>query len=226
MLSAHARPAMRTAAALAGLLAAALATPRSATAQSELDSYIQGQMTASHVPGLAACLINGDHVIWAKGYGWANIEEQRPVTPDTLFKQGSVAKTLTATALMQLCERGLLALDDDINAYLSFPVHNPNVPAAPITFRQLLTHTSSIRDNWSVMYALLTFGDPRVPLAEFMQQYFTPGGRYYNPTENFSATSPGQASGRQRHSPDCWARWRRHSRRQRNPRSMPTSGGR
>ncbi len=61
----------------------------------------------------------------------------------------SISKTITATAVMQLWEQGLFELDDDVNDYLPFNVRNPNHPDVPITFRMLLTHTSSI-NGWTI----------------------------------------------------------------------------
>ena len=68
-----------------------------------------------------------------------------------MFILSSVSKTVTATALMQLYERGLFELNDDIDAYLPFEVNHPNYPSASISFKMLLTHTSGIKDNWGVM---------------------------------------------------------------------------
>ncbi len=137
----------------------------------------------------------------------ADIEQQVPVTPDTLFMIASVSKTIVATALMQLYEQEELRLDDDINQYLPFKVAVPAAPTAPITFRQLLTHTSSIKDNTkyincpgscpygSSLGAYVTRGaDSPISLADFTEGYLTPGGAYYDRTANFKPNRPGTAS--------------------------------
>jgi CubicO group peptidase (beta-lactamase class C family) len=62
----------------------------------------------------------------------------------------SISKTVIATAVMQGVERALFGLDDDVNDILPFPVRTPEHPRRVITVRQLLTHTSSIRDRWPV----------------------------------------------------------------------------
>jgi CubicO group peptidase (beta-lactamase class C family) len=62
------------------------------------------------------------------------------MTDQTIQNIGSISKTITATAVMQLWERGKFKLDDDVNKYLPFQVRNPHFPDDPITFRQLLTH--------------------------------------------------------------------------------------
>src|SRR5262249_17019716 len=67
--------------------------------------------------------------------------------PDTLFMLASISKTVTAVALMQLYEQGRFGLDDPIDTNLGRLVRNPNFPSVPITYRMLLSHTSSIEDG-------------------------------------------------------------------------------
>jgi CubicO group peptidase (beta-lactamase class C family) len=100
-----------------------------------LDEFISSQMAKCRAPGLAACIVKGGEVLWSKGYGWANLSEQVPMTPDTIMNIGSISKTVTATAVMQLHESGKFGLDDDVSEYLSFPIRNPRYPDVPITFR-------------------------------------------------------------------------------------------
>ena len=158
---------------------------------SELDQFIRARMEAAHLPGLAACVVGDGRVVWANGYGWANVEKQVAVTPDTLFMLASVSKTITSVALMQLYDDGLFGLDDDVDDYLPFSTRNPRHPATPITPRMLLTHTSSLADNWDVIEPLYTPGDSPIPLGDFCAGYVTPGGEYYT-AENFHARPPGQ----------------------------------
>lgn len=156
-----------------------------------LDEFITSMMETSHLPGLAACIVKNNGIAWSKGYGWANIEQRIPMTPDTLMNIGSISKTITATAIMQLWEEGKFQLDDDINNHLPFAVKNPFHPNEPITFRQLLTHTSSIHDGpaYEESYSC---GDPKIPLRTWVEEYLTPGGVYYNREENFHDWKPGE----------------------------------
>ncbi len=85
-------------------------------------------------------------VALARGYGVADLASRRPVTADTVFPLASVTKTVTATAVMQLVEQGRLQLDEAVAPHLGFPLANRRHPAAPITVRQLLTHTSGLSD--------------------------------------------------------------------------------
>ena len=93
-----------------------------------LDSLILAKMNQYHFPGLAACIVKDDQIFWKGNYGYANIAENKLVNDSTLFYIASVSKPFTGTAIMQLWEKGLLELDDDINNYLPFEVRNPKYP--------------------------------------------------------------------------------------------------
>jgi CubicO group peptidase (beta-lactamase class C family) len=104
---------------------------------------------------------------------------------------GSVTKTLTGVALMRAVQAGKLDLDADIDAYLPFAVSNPAFPEAPITLRQLATHTSGITDRWEAYERAYHYGgDAPQALGEFLRDYFVPGGAQYSP-DNFVASAPG-----------------------------------
>ena len=157
----------------------------------DLDSFIDSTMVAEHIPGLTACAIYDGDIIWSENYGFANIADQIAPTDTTLFYMASISKTVVGVALMQLWEDGLFSLDDDINQYLPWAVHNPNYPDSPITFRMLITHTSGIIDNWGVLGPLYTYGgDSPIPLDSFLEDYLVPGGSYYHMT-NFGDYVPG-----------------------------------
>ena len=156
-----------------------------------LDSLIRSEMTAYHIPGLAACAVRGSELAWHGEYGFARLEDSVRVVDTTVFDLASVSKTATATALMQLCERGAFGLDDDINASLPFPVRHPNYPSTAITFRMLLTHTSGIADYWPTFEALQRQGDPDVGLRRFVEGYLVPGGEFYDSVNNFCPWPPG-----------------------------------
>jgi CubicO group peptidase (beta-lactamase class C family) len=86
---------------------------------------------------MAAGIVVGDELVWAKGYG-----DQPDLS--TVYMIGSIDKTFITTAMLQLWEQGLLDLDDDINAYLPFSVRHPRYPDLPITIWMLLTHSSGL----------------------------------------------------------------------------------
>jgi len=158
--------------------------------QSDLDAFITEIMKANHVPGLSACIVKGDKLVWAKQYGWADVENKIPMTEDTIQNIGSISKTITATAIMQLWEKGKFKLDDDVNAYLPFKVRNPAFPDDPITFRQLLTHKSSIKDGKAYGKSYVC-GDPTISLKDWIDGYFLPEEKYYDAVDNFHTWKPG-----------------------------------
>jgi D-alanyl-D-alanine carboxypeptidase len=110
-----------------------------------LDLWIEEQRAYYQIPGLAIGIVHGQELIWSKGYGVEDLESQDPVTPATLFRLGSVSKLFTATAILQLRDRGKLQLDDPVVEHLPwFELEDAFEDAPPITIRQLLTHTAGL----------------------------------------------------------------------------------
>ncbi len=159
----------------------------------ELDAFIKKEMEEAKIPGLAAAIVASGKVAWTAGYGYANVEAQRPVTPDIAFSLGSTSKIVLAVALMQVWEKGKLLLDGNINDMLPFTVDNPHVAGEIITPRQLATHTSSIIDNEPVREASYSFtGDSPIALGDFLKGYLVAGGQWYDANKNYVAVPPGQ----------------------------------
>jgi len=154
---------------------------------SYLDSIFELKMETYHIPGLAACIVKNGAIHWIGTYGWADMETSTLMDTSILFQLASTSKTITLTALMQLWENKFFNLDDDINDYLPWQVRNPGFPSDAITFRQLCTHTSSIKDNWSVMPYFWGIDSP-IPLDEYLFDYLNPAGSYYNQYQNFYFT--------------------------------------
>jgi CubicO group peptidase (beta-lactamase class C family) len=98
-------------------------------------------------PGAAVSVIQGGKLVFEKGYGLANLEYDIPIKPDTIFHVASVSIQFTAMALVLLEQDHKLSIDDDIHKYL------PELPdyGHPITIRNLLQHTSGIRDQWQTL---------------------------------------------------------------------------
>jgi CubicO group peptidase (beta-lactamase class C family) len=147
-------------------------------------------MATYSIAGVAACVVKDDRMVWSNTYGFADLERQIPMNLDWVQNICSISKTFATTALMQLWEQGRFQLDDDVGDYMSFPVRNPSHPDVPITFRLLLTHQSSIRDGewYGRGYQC---GDPAVSLAEWIEGYLQPGGRFYDADENYQTWPPG-----------------------------------
>jgi CubicO group peptidase (beta-lactamase class C family) len=112
-----------------------------------LDELMAKDMEEYHIAGAAVSVVKDGKLFFAKGYGYADVEDNIPVDPEkTIFRVGSVGKTFTWTAVMQLVEQGKLDLDADVNTYLDFRI--PDTYPQPITLKHLMTHTSGIEDRW------------------------------------------------------------------------------
>jgi CubicO group peptidase (beta-lactamase class C family) len=160
----------------------------------EVDSFVADEMRRANIPGLALGVASHGVVRFVQGYGYADIERRRPVSTETMFHIASVTKTVTATAIMQLVADGKLKLDEPVSGYLDFPLSNPHHPDAPITFRQLLMHTSSISDAKYYEVEFRQRGrDSTLPLASFLKDYLVPDGRVYSKDTCFSKAVPGSA---------------------------------
>jgi len=110
-----------------------------------LEQHIDTFLQAEHVPGLALALVQGQEVIYARGFGTTSVEDGAlPITPETLFGIGSTTKPLTGTAILRLVERGLVELDTPVKHYL--PDLRLSDPAATeqVTLRMLLSHTAGL----------------------------------------------------------------------------------
>lgn len=154
-----------------------------------LDSLVVNYLKKYDTPGLSIKVFKGEKLYWSHNYGYLDLEKQLPMRSDAIMNIASISKTITTTAVLQLSEKGLLDLTKDINSYLDFSVRNPNFPDTPITIYQLLSHTSSIKDNnaYAMSYQC---GDPKVGLEHWIENYFRPTGAYYSKEENFYTWEP------------------------------------
>lgn len=124
--------------------------PQGPTDPAELETFLDGllatEMEENHIAGAAVSVVKDGKLFFAKGYGYADLEKRIPVNPEqTIFRIGSVGKTFTWTAVMQLVEQGKLDLDADVNTYLDFRI--PATYPQPITLKHLITHTSGFEDR-------------------------------------------------------------------------------
>lgn len=110
---------------------------------SAIDTYIEEQVHRLHIPGLSLAIIKGDQIVHTRGFGRARPNGETP-TPQTPFFIGSVTKSFTAMAIMQLVEAGKVELDAPVRRYLPwFRVADPEA-SAQMTVRHLLNHTSGL----------------------------------------------------------------------------------
>lgn len=122
-----------------------------------IDSLFNTAVASKEIPGAVAYILRDGKVVYQKAFGWRNIDHQTRLEENDIFRMASMTKGLTAVAVLQLCERGLLFLDDNISKYIP-EYNNPRVlinvlpdsgftsrqAKSEITIRQLLTHTSGI----------------------------------------------------------------------------------
>ncbi|NMM50879.1 serine hydrolase domain-containing protein [Marinigracilibium pacificum] len=161
--------------------------------KTKLDRYFSNKIEKLGIVGLQAAYLSKGQLKWKNSYGVKNYLDNNPVNDTTLFMIASSTKPITAIGIMKLYEEGVIDLDANINDYLPFEICNPNHPESKITIRMLLSHSSSIIDNWDVLTPLYTTeegGDSPVELHDFIREYFVKGEKYYDSVKNFSADPP------------------------------------
>jgi len=127
--------------------------PEVAVALTKLDTWLEQQLDYNRLPGMSIAIVYDQEIVWAKGYGYADLESKTPATPSTVYRLGSISKLFTATGIMLLRDQGKLRLDDPITEYLPwFRLANSFPDAPPITIRHLLTHTAGLPREADVPY--------------------------------------------------------------------------
>ncbi len=131
------------------LTASCVAQSASASAEkpeTRVDALFQ-KMDTTISPGCALSVIRDHRIIYERGYGMADLDHDIPITPTTVFHVASMSKQFTAAAILLLAQEGKLSLDDPVRKYI------PEVPdfGTPVTIRELLHHTSGLRDQWDLL---------------------------------------------------------------------------
>ncbi|MGH7945479.1 MAG: serine hydrolase domain-containing protein, partial [Opitutaceae bacterium] len=166
---------------LAVFAGAALATAQQSPApelSAKFTEYMEAQARVSGFTGAVLVARDGT-VLFARGYGMANLEHSIPNSPATKFRLGSITKQFTAAAILQLQEKGKLSVQDPVCKYV------PNCPAAwaPVTIHHLLTHTSGIPNFTSFpdyLKTMMIASPPEKSLERFRDKplEFTPGEKF------------------------------------------------
>ncbi|MHA1442081.1 MAG: serine hydrolase [Candidatus Heimdallarchaeota archaeon] len=132
-----------------------------------MEKMILTLMQQSKIPGLSLCVIQDDKEIYSSSFGAKSLKENQPVTQDTLFGIGSITKSFTTMAIMQLAEQGKLDINDPISKYLPFDI---SMEGKPITILHLMSHSSGM-PNLGVaevlLYRLAEIKETFVPLSSF-----------------------------------------------------------
>lgn len=108
-----------------------------------LRAFVPHVMAIHHTPGINLALAHQGKLVWEAGFGLADVASARSMTPNTVYRSGSLGKTYTATAIMILVDRGVIALDDPVQRHLPFAVGNP-LGKREITIRDLMLHRSGL----------------------------------------------------------------------------------
>ena len=118
-------------------------SPKWADAVQQARQIARTGLVEQNLPGLSVAVGVGGDVVWAEGFGWANIENRVPVTPEMRFRIGTASTALTSAAVGLLLEQGKLKLDDVIQLYVpAFPEKQ-----WPVTLRQLMGHLAGVRND-------------------------------------------------------------------------------
>ena len=118
----------------------------------KIESGIKAWMAQTKAPALSVAIVMENQMRWSKGYGWADVENSVAAKPDTAYRLASIAKSITAVAIMQLVERGKIDLNTPINKYCAAYPQKQALKDSPekqfsITVRQVLVHQSGVRHN-------------------------------------------------------------------------------
>ena len=135
-----------------------------------LDGVLSKQLLVNHIPGAAVSVVKDGRLLFAKGYGSADLQAGKPVNAQTtLFRVGSESKSFTATAVLQLAEQGKLNLHADVNTYLK-TFQLPATYPEPITLAHLLTHTAGFEARETGLQEARTTSDLK-PLGQLLAEH-------------------------------------------------------
>ena len=156
--------------------------PSVAAAIELYEIWVGEQMAYRHQPGVSVGIVRDQELVWARGFGLADLADGRPATADTVYRVGSVSKTFTAVALMLLRDEGRLRLDDPVRRHLPWLGYRSSfADGAEITVWNLLTHTSGLPRESAFPY----WTDRRFPSREELRRalagqeaLFEPGADY------------------------------------------------
>lgn len=196
------------------LLITVAITGKAQTSAEKLHHKLDSISNQTGLVGFGVSVFSTDSVLYQKGYGYADKDNEIPYTVNTIQNIGSISKTFVGVSLMKGIELGLFSKDTPINDILPFKVIHPRHPEKQITIAHLATHTSGIHDsddsydksyvlenpeniNLSVYgkrtarYMKILIENKPIELGAFMKDYFTPEGSMYE-KKNFLKTAPGE----------------------------------
>lgn len=160
------------------LLSACAPTPEQKT-----DEAINSVLNEFQAVGIAAAVVKNGEIVYNKSFGYKDLENKTPLANDNVMRIASISKSFTATSLMQLVDKGIISLDDDVSNLIGFKIRNPHHPDIPITLRMVLSHTASIKDKED--YFTLDHLNPAV-YGDCIESYYE-----YKPGEDYNYSNMG-----------------------------------
>ena len=133
--------------------------------------------------GIAAVAVKDGKIIYNGSFGYKNYETKAPLQDDDVMRIASISKSFTATSLLQLVDKGIISLDDDVSDLIGFKIRNPHHPDIPITLKMVLSHTASIKDKED--YFTLDHLNPAV-YGDCIESYYE-----YKPGEGYNYSNMG-----------------------------------
>lgn len=174
----------------AGLAAPVAEDPAVASRLKLFEIWVEEQRAHLDQPAVAVGIVHDQELVWARGFGTADLAAGRPATPDTVFRLGSVSKTFTATALLQLRDAGELSLDDPVRRHLPwFGYRGPSPEGPEITVRHLLTHTAGLPREAPLPY----WTDREFPTRAELEAAVREGVGLFEPGEGYEYSNLGIA---------------------------------
>ena len=172
-------------------VARAAPLPTWAGAVARGQQIVSAALTEKNLPGLSVAVAVGGDIVWAEGFGWADIEKRAPVSPEMRFRIGTASTALTSAAVGVLLQDGRLNLDEDIQTYVpEFPQNQ-----SPVTLRQLMANVGGVPDDGGDEGPLFTQRCERPADAfQFLSGYererlFEPGTQYHYSSYGWIAVS-------------------------------------
>lgn len=153
------------------------------TVEQKTNEAIKTVMDEFNAVGIAAAVVKDGEIVYNESFGYKNLEDKIPLGNDDIMRIASISKSFTATSLMQLVDKGIISLDDDVSDLIGFKIRNPHHPEIPITLRMVLSHTASIRDKED--YFTLDHLNPAV-YGDCVESYFE-----YKPGEGYNYSNMG-----------------------------------
>ena len=164
-------------------------SPQWAAAVGRARQIVRAVLSEQNLPGLSVAVGVGGDIVWAEGFGWADVETHAPVTPETRFRMGTASTALTAAAVGVLLEKDRVKLDEEIQAYV------PQFPKKPwpVTLRQLMGNVSGVgiaaTNDWRLSSERCERAADALPVFADSPLLFQPGTQFRQSTHGWVLVS-------------------------------------